>query len=299
MMRQIDLRFPWLTAFAATFALLFAKPVFSQQSQRTPPIGACNGLKDADLLKESGFSFAEEGVSNFLHMDLSESQFDSLLIVVPKPAIPVHALIYFLPGRLKSVGPDADHRGVLDYAETVFRRAQKRGVGLVVFGSGGSRRIPDGFSFEKAWEQMRELCARLAPLAAQHDVVLVLESLNSKECNFITTLAEAGKMVDEVNHPNFRLLADLYHMKTEGEGPESILQYGHLIHHVHIAEKQGRGAPGKQGEDFVPFFRALQEAGYAGAVSLENNWVDMPTEAPKAVQTIRNQWLKVQPSKQP
>jgi sugar phosphate isomerase/epimerase len=296
-MRRIDCQIPWFSAFAIAILLLFANPVFSQQSSPIPPIGACNGLKDANLLIDAGFASAEEGVSNFLYMDLSEAQFDSLLTVVPQPAIPVHALIYFLPGRLKSVGPEADHRGVLNYAEIVFRRAQKRGVGLVVFGSGGSRRIPDGFSYEKAWEQMRELCISLAPLAAQHDVTLVLESLNSKECNFITTLAEAGKMVEEVNHPNFRLLADLYHMKMENEGPESIQKYGSLIKHVHIAEREGRTAPGKHGEDFVPYFKALQETGYKGEISLENNWVDMPSEAPEAVKTIRDQWRKAVESK--
>lgn len=287
----------WISVAAMIFLLLANTPVFSQTPALTPPIGACNGLKDADLLMESGFSFAEEGVPSFLHMDLSEAQFDSLLAVAPKPAMPVQALIYFLPGKLKSVGPEADHKGILEYAETVFRRAKKRGVGMVVFGSSGSRRIPDGFSYEKAWEQMRELCVRLAPLAAKHQVVLVLESLNSKECNFITTLGEAAKMVQQVNHPNFRLLADLYHMKTENEGPESIQKYGHLIQHVHIAEREGRAAPGKYGEDFSPYFRVLLEAGYEGGISLENNWVDMPSEAPVAVRAIQGQWLEVVQSK--
>lgn len=296
-MRQLHARISFISGGAIGLILLFANPVFSQRSSPIPPIGACNGLKDADRLRGAGFVFAEEGVSSFMQMDLSEAQFDSLLAVAPKPAMPVKALIYFLPGRLKSVGPEADHKGILEYAETVFRRAQKRGVGIVVFGSGGSRRIPDGFSYEQAWEQMRGLCVSLAPLAAKYDVTLVLESLNSKECNFITTLAEAGKLVEEVNHRNFRLLADLYHMKTENEGPESIRQYGRLIRHVHIAEREGRAAPGKHGEDFVPYFKALQDAGYQGGISLENNWGDISTEAPQAVKTIREQWLKAVQSK--
>ncbi|EMS33273.1 Xylose isomerase domain protein TIM barrel [Mariniradius saccharolyticus AK6] len=297
MMQKIGFSLSWFSVLAPALLLLFVNPLFAQQTAKTPPIGACNGLKDANMLKDAGFVFAEEGVPNFLQMDLSEAQFDSLLAVAPKPAMPVKALIYFLPGKLKSVGPEADHKGILEYAETVFRRAKKRGVGMVVFGSGGSRRIPDGFSYEKAWEQMRELCVRLAPLAAKHQVVLVLESLNSKECNFITTLGEAGKMVQEVNHPNFRLLADLYHMKTENEGPESIQQYGSLIKHVHIAEREGRAAPGIHGEDFGPYFKALQDAGYQGGISLENNWGDKSSEAPQVVKTIREQWLKAVQSK--
>lgn len=86
-------------------------------------------------------------------------------------------------------------------------------------------------------------------------------------------------------------------MKTENDGPESIRQYGQLIRHVHIAEREGRAAPGKHGEDFVPYFEALQETGYKGGISLENNWVDMPSEAPLAVRAIQGQWLEAGQSK--
>jgi hydroxypyruvate isomerase len=45
----------------------------------------------------------------------------------------------------------------------------------------------------------------MAPIAARYDVVVVLEPLNKKECNLINSVFEGGVIVEEVNHPNFRL----------------------------------------------------------------------------------------------
>jgi sugar phosphate isomerase/epimerase len=63
-------------------------------------------------------------------------------------------------------------------------------------------------------------------------------------------------------------LADVYHMLMDGEGPESIEKYGHLIEHTHIAEKEGRAAPGTHNEDFTAYFKALKDVGYKGKCQL-------------------------------
>ncbi|MGE4587138.1 MAG: sugar phosphate isomerase/epimerase family protein, partial [Mangrovibacterium sp.] len=197
----------------------------------------------------------------------------------------------FVPGNMKSVGSEAVHAEILVYMETAFRRAQKAGVKIIVFGSGGSRSIPEGFSRMDARRQFVELCRAMAPLAAKHGVTVVLEPLNRNECNFINSVKEGGEIVEEVDHPNFRLLADLYHMKMDGEGPESLLQYGHLIRHTHIAEKEGRSAPGTHQEDFSSYFKALKQAGYQGKMSLECRWTGLAEQAGPALQTLRKQLL--------
>jgi len=181
------------------------------------------------------------------------------------------------------VGPEAAHPEILEFMETAFRRAQKAGVEYIVFGSGGSRSIPEGFSRDEARRQFIDLCSRMAPIAAKYDVVVVLEPLNTKECNFINSVMEGGEIVEEVNHPNFRLLADIYHMLMEGEGSESIEKFGHLIHHTHIAEKEGRAAPGTHNEDFTAYFKALKDVGYKGKMSIECRWEDLETQAPTAI----------------
>jgi sugar phosphate isomerase/epimerase len=83
------------------------------------------------------------------------------------------------------------------------------------------------------------------------------------------------------------LLADYYHMLKDGEPATEIVRYGHLIRHTHVSELAGRGFPGKSREDFGPFFRALQEADYAGRVALECGWGDIATEVDRSVRYLR------------
>lgn len=252
-------------------------------------IGVCTGVSNADMLAAHGYSYIEESVGHFLMPTKSEEEFNEMLQQAQNAAIPVKACNNFIPGSLKSVGPEAAHPEILEFMETAFRRAQKSGVEYIVFGSGGSRSIPEGFSRDEARRQFIDLCSQMAPIAAKYDVVVVLEPLNTKECNFINSVLEGGEIVEEVNHPNFRLLADIYHMLMEGEGPESIEKFGHLIHHTHIAEKEGRAAPGTHNEDFTAYFKALKDVGYKGKMSIECRWEDLETQAPKAIAAIKKQ----------
>jgi sugar phosphate isomerase/epimerase len=254
-----------------------------------PEIGVCSSISNADTLAAHGYTYIEESVGGFLMPDKSEVEFNKTLQQARNAVIPVKACNSFIPGRLKCVGPEAVHPEILKYMETAFRRAQKAGVEYIVFGSGGSRSIPEGFPREEAYRQFIVLCNRMAPIAAQYNVVVVLEPLNTKECNFINSVEEGGEIVEEVNHANFRLLADIYHMLMDGEGPESIEKYGHLIQHTHIAEKEGRAAPGKHDEDFRAYFKALENVHYKGKMSIECKWEDLEAQSPIAISAIKNQ----------
>ncbi len=273
--------------------LLVTMSLFPGYSQNSPAflttIGICTNFKNADMLAAFGYSYVEESVGNFLMPLKSEEEFNAVLQKAQMAALPVKSCNGFIPGNMKSVGPEAVHPAVLEYMETAFRRAQKAGVKYIVFGSGGSRSIPDDYPREDARQQFIGLCSQMAPIAAKYDVVVVLEPLNTKECNFINSVIEGAGIVEDVNHPNFRLLADIYHMKMENEGPESILKFGHLIKHVHIAEKEGRSAPGTHNEDFGPYFEALKKVGYQGMISIECRWENMESQAPIAIETIRSQ----------
>ena len=252
-------------------------------------IGVCTEYDRSGLLKESGYSFVEELVRRFLVPTESEEKFVKILEATRNYSLPVKALNSFLPAELKCVGPNADPFAILKFAETSFRRAHVAGIGIIVLGSGKARQIPEGFSGQEARRQFVELSREMAPLAEKYKVTIVLEPLNKEECNFINSVAEAGDIVKEVNHPNFLLLADLYHMSKEGESPESILRYGHLLRHVHIAEKAGRAAPGTTHEDFTEYFRALRRVRYRGLISIECQWQNMEKQLPVAIQALRAQ----------
>jgi sugar phosphate isomerase/epimerase len=129
----------------------------------------------------------------------------------------------------------------------------------------------------------------MGPVARAHGVVVVLEPLRRGECNFINTVAEGAAIVREVDDPGVRLLADIYHMLCEDEGPESIVAAGPLLAHCHIAEEDGRTPPGVHGEDFTRYLDALRRIGYQGGISFEGRWTDIAKELPVAVKTLEAQ----------
>ena len=265
----------------------------TSKGNRSPlEFGVCTNLKNAEMLA-GGYSYVEEGVRSFLVPDKSEEVFHENLLLNEKSNLQVKACNSFLPGALKCVGENPAHDEILLFSEITFSRAKQAGVKIIVFGSGSARTIPDGFSREKAQDQFIGLCKRIALIAGKYNTMIVIEPLNSEECNFINSVAEGGEIVKKVNHPNFMLLADIYHMLKEEEKPETILSYGHLLKHVHIAEKDGRAAPGTHREDFRPYFSALKKINYTGKMSIECRWKDLQTEAPMALEYIKNQFKSI------
>ena len=274
-----------VSAFAlwslAAFAAESPQPLFSL-------VGMSGGMGQAAMLKEAGAEFLTVGVGDLLVPDKPEAEFEKKLAEAGKCPLPVLACNGFIrPKNLRCVGEDATPELVLEWADTTFRRAKKAGVKFIVFGSGGSRQLKDGWPREKADEQFIALLKKMGPLAEAQGVTVVLEQLNDGECNYITRIAEGAKIVRAVGHPSIRLLGDLYHMAKMGDTPEDLAQAMDVIVHMEIAEKEGRTAPGVQGDDFRPFFKVLRKAGYRGAVSLEGKW--KPEQLPKAFETIKGQ----------
>ncbi len=283
--------------------VLASVPTFNPLSQLTNfdtstaglsiPLGVCTSYDKAPLLKRLGYSFIEESVGRFLIPDQGDEEYRKNLMVLKKDNFPVRSYIYFFPGKLKSVGPDLHHEAILERAELALRRAKECGSKNIVFGSAGSRTIPDGFDRAKAKAQHIALCQKMAPLAEKYGVTLAVEPLNRGETNFINSLAEGVEIIQAVNNPWFRLQCDIYHMLREDEKPDQIVKYGQYITHCHIAEKQSRTAPGIKGDDFRPYFRALKQIKYQGGLSLECNWGDVDNEIARGIDVVKQQLADV------
>lgn len=249
------------------------------------PLGVCAGLGQAQALKQAGADFVEDGVQRLLVPQQPDEAFAPLLAQAQASPLPVPACNGFLPGSLRVTGPAAGHDAIVRYAETAFRRAQQAGVKVIVFGSGGARQVPDGFAPAAATEQFVALLKQLGPLAGAHEVTVVVEPLRRHECNFVNTVRDGAAVVQAVDHPNIRLLADLYHMLQNGETPDDLQAVVPLLAHTHVAEKANRTAPGVAGDDFRPFLRVLRAAGYRGRMSIEGKW--SPEQLPKAFAVLR------------
>lgn len=284
-------RVPLLSLIVLVLALA-APPghgVTAPDARFSPRLGVCASIATAAAVKDAGGDYIEESVQAFLVPGQPERDFRDKAGALAGSPLPVLACNSFLPATLKSVGPDARPDEIVAYAGTAFRRAKEMGIKIIVFGSAGSRSIPDGFDRADARRQFIGLLRRLGTAARANGLVVVIEPLNRGECNFINTVAEGAAIVRDAGHPNVRLLADFYHMLRENEGPDALAAAGSLLKHVHIAEKDRRTPPGVAGDDFTPYLLALRRAGYAGAISLECRWDDLAAELPAALKALRGQ----------
>jgi len=254
-------------------------------------IGLCAGLDKAEKLKAIGFDFIEGGVAGTLKPEMPDAEFAPELEKIKAGALPIRSCNGFIPSKFHLTGPETAHDAALDYAVKACQRADAAGIPFIVLGSGGARKVPEGFDLAKGKEQFIAFCQKLGDRIKDCNVTIVLEPLNKGETNLLNSVAEGIDYVDAIGRPRIQLLADFFHMMKEDEGPDSIRKAGKRILHCHIAELEGRKAPGTKGEDLSRFFKALTDIRYSGGVSCECGWPKENVEEAwrKALVTMRQQ----------
>lgn len=254
--------------------------------------GFCTAPENAPTVMEMGFDYVEIGLGSSLRPEQPEH--DIMPEVREKIAAwpnAIESVNGFLPGDLMVVGPDADTARQERYLRSAFHRVAAIGGQIVVFGSGGSRNVPEGFPKADAERQVIAFLKMAGPLAAAARVAVAIEPLNTSECNMITSVADAMAIARAVNHPNIRVLSDLYHVDRERQSHGETRDAGAWLAHVHVAGKVGRRAPNSEDVDYLAaYFRILKEMDYAGRISVEGHVSDINRQAPEALAALRNAW---------
>lgn len=275
------------TSLATLLAILALAPtVFTSAQGKGTPIGVCLDAAKFEEAQAAGFDYVEIGASKVAA--LSEEEFEALGRQVQQLRVPVAAANLFFPGTIKIVGPEVDRQKQEAYATACLARLKRLGVKVVVFGSGGARRVPEGYSRDEAIAQLVDFCRRIAPLARENGITIAVEPLRRQETNIINTAGEGLELVKAVDRPEIRLLVDFYHLSEENESPDVLLQAGRLLAHVHVANPKGRVYPASVDEAaYAPFFANLCKIGYAGRVSIEGSTTDFTAQAPKSIAMLR------------
>lgn len=241
--------------------------------------GICCSPAAANQAAGLGFDYFESPVAELLKPREDEASFQAALQQAREAGLACRAANVFVPAELKICGPSVDLSALERFVTVAFRRAEQVGIKVIVFGSGGARRIPDGFDRAAAWAQLADFCRMLAPLAEARGVTVVVEPLNRAECNVLTSVAEAVRLVREVDHPALRLLVDAYHLLKDGDALDDVVANANLLAHVHVATIPNRLAPGLEDFDLRPFFAALHRAAYHARISFEGkmpeDWRDL------------------------
>jgi sugar phosphate isomerase/epimerase len=103
-------------------------------------------------------------------------------------------------------------------------------------------------------------------------VVYCIEPLSPDQTPVVNTLAEAARMVREIDRPGVRTMLDTSSAGlAESEPPARLIDRWlptGLVAHVQLNDRNRRG-PGQGGDRFAPVLSALHRHDYAGWIAIE------------------------------
>src|SRR5689334_1434135 len=164
-------------------------------------IGVCT--RDGASAAKFGFDYIEPAAAEIAAM--SEDEFRDYSEDVRSLSIGCRAFNSLIRRPdLKVVGNEVSLSAVRDYLEPCLARCKHLGASIVVWGSAGSRNVPEGFSRRRANEQIAEFLRMAGDIGRNHELVVAIEPLRHQESNILNTGAEALEMVRTVKNSNVR-----------------------------------------------------------------------------------------------
>lgn len=183
--------------------------------------------------------------------------------------IGLHWLLVSPQGLYINHPDDAIRETTRAYLGELIRFAADIGGRLMVLGSPKQRSVQTGWSPGHIWDLTVETFGKLLPLAQECGVTLCIEPLSEDQTNFITTVSDAVRLVEELHHPNLQTMVDVRSGSREKHAvPELLRQASSHLAHVHVNDAGGRG-PGFGQTEFSPILRTLKDLHYSGYVSVE------------------------------
>ena len=249
--------------------------------------GVCvgNSAEQIRIAAEAGFDYVEAGFA--VLAESGEEEFESFCAALGENHIRCEAVNCFIPGRLPVVGSSVDDQALSEYIESGMKRAERVGLEIIVFGSGGARKMPEDWLYADTVHQLVHFLREIvSPLARKYGITVVVEPLS--ETNTITTVREGAMLTAFADTEPVKLLCDLYHMEKVGDTPASMTGLSGMIRHSHIAEPDRRRYPSPSDEyDYRPFLDALKEAG-CSRCSVEASTNDFAADAVSAVNLLKS-----------
>lgn len=158
---------------------------------------------------------------------------------------------------------------IKNYSEMIPKVAEAGYKQLICF-SGNRRGKDDETGLKNCVEGLKQIL----PIAEKHNVIVVMELLNSKvdhgdyQCDNTPWGVELCK---RLGSENFKLLYDIYHMQIDEGNVISTIKNNHqYISHYHTAGVPGRNEIGESQELFYPaIIKAIVATGFKGYLAQE------------------------------
>lgn len=173
-----------------------------------------------------------------------------------------------------------EHRQLwLDGLKESCEAANKLGVKMLITQVGRDT----GEEREKQHEAIVTTLKAAIPILEESGVTIMPEPLNTYVNHpgyYLWSSAEGFDIIREVDHPNVKLVYDIYHQQVmEGNIIPNVTKNLDLIAHLHSAGHPGRHELQYGENDYKVIFEAIDKAGYTGACGLEYGPLLDPAES--------------------
>jgi len=216
----------------------------------------------------AGYDYVETQLTNLL--SLPAAKYEGFKRRLAEAGVPCRAGMMIFPYGMPLVSDERDLRAITEHAGRVMPIAADLGCELLVFGHGGTRRVPEGMTREATRRRLIEVLRILDELTADLGIKLAIEPLCAQDTDFINSLPEALEVARACG-ANTGALFDLYHAAAEGQPPADIALAGDRLFHLHIANPNGRTVPADSDDNgcYRAFAGAVRQCGYNGRMSVE------------------------------
>jgi len=215
------------------------------------------GTQYIPMLPSCGYDYIELAVANV--MQLSESGFEALLKTLQETKISCIRCNNFLPASVKITGPQANMQKLDEYLSAAFARMKRLGAQMVGLGSPGARNVPEGFSHQKAQQQLLQAIKRMEQYAKQNQMLLLLEPLNFTESNILQTIGEAQDRLQALGSPHVKLVVDYYHFQMQNESLDALRAAKEQVYHLHFGMPPKRVYPTELLDEYRAFLEVFGE----------------------------------------
>ena len=132
------------------------------------------------------------------------------------------------------------------------------------------------------WRAVVKNLKTVTRYAAARGKVVCVEPLNRFETDFLNTIEQGLKLIEDVGSPNLKLHLDTFHANIEEKHQgEAIRRAGKHLGHIHACGAD-RGTPGNDHIDWKSIAAALKAIKFDGDIALESVTLDVPRIAASA-----------------
>lgn len=179
--------------------------------------------------------------------------------------------------------PEA-HQLVLDQIASTVEVAKRVNAGYMTLVSG---QVDPRWPREVQFANCIDLLRRAVEIVEPHNITLVMEPLNrfqNHPGSFLQTVTEGFLICEAVDHPNCKVLYDLYHQQIAGGNLIPLFDLCRdQIGYLQVGDNPGRKEPGTGEINYGKVFAHVHASGFDGIVGMEHGNAGKGLEGEQAV----------------